>query len=103
MNYLKKFYFSYIFLGITIILFSRAFSGEDNGVYLTIIFLFLANFTCFASEYLLIKYFEEKKQFKFQKRNEFLQHKQVRKGYVIFIGSQIFATLVIFFAFKMVF
>ncbi len=103
MNYFRKFYFSYIFLGITIILFSRAFIGDENGFYLTFIFLFLANFTCFATEYLLIKHFEEKKQVIFRKRSEFLQHSQVRKGYVVFIGSQIFTTLVIFIVFKLVF
>lgn len=80
MNYLKKFYFSYIFLGITIILFSRAFSGEDNGMYLTIIFLFLANFTCFASEYLLIKYFEEKNNLNFKNEMNFCNINKCGKG-----------------------
>lgn len=102
MNYFRKFYFSYIFLGITIILFSRAFINDENGLYLTLLFLFLANFTCFTTEYLMIKYFIEKKHVSFHKRSEFLQHKQVRKGYVVFIFTQIFATLVIFFVFKFV-
>ncbi len=103
MSYLRKFYFSYIFLGLTILSFSRAFIGEENGLYLTLIFLFLANFTCFATEYLVIKHFEEKNQVSFRKRSEFYKDKQIRNVYVLFIWSQIVTTLIIFFVFKLVF
>ena len=79
MNYLKSFIFLIFFRYNYYIIF-RAFSGEDNGMYLTIIFCFLANFTCFASEYLLIKYFEEKNNLNFKNEMNFCNINKCGKG-----------------------
>ncbi|PEC76884.1 hypothetical protein COI66_23870 [Bacillus toyonensis] len=93
MHFFKKFYFSYIFLGITIILFSQSFSDYENGFRITLLFLFLANFTCFSTEYLIIRYFENKNK----------NNLKTGKVYATFVMSQVVITLIIFFTFKSVF
>ncbi|MED0679229.1 hypothetical protein P4S83_15950 [Aneurinibacillus thermoaerophilus] len=94
MNFFKKFSFSYVFLGITIILFSTYFKNYENSLYITLLFLFIANFTCFATEYLLTKYFENKEKDSDKKK---------RAMYATFIMGQVAVTLIVFFAFKNIF
>ncbi|PAD38512.1 hypothetical protein CHH53_10885 [Terribacillus sp. 7520-G] len=85
---LKKFSFSYVYLIITVMLFSTNFSDTENALLTTILFLLLVNLSCFSNEYLLVKHYEKNPQ------------KKSNIGYVILIAAQIVITLILFFVFK---
>jgi len=85
---LKKYYFSYTFLGITIILFSPLFFNDENYIFTTIAFLLIVNVTCFSSEYLIIKYYQRNKK------------KKPKKGYVVFANLQLIYTIIMFIIFR---
>ena len=85
---LKKYYLSYTFLGITIILFSPLFINYENYIFATIAFLLIVNVTCFTSEYLIIKYYQRNKE------------KNPKKGYVVFVNLQLIYTIVMFIIFR---
>lgn len=86
---LRKYYFSYTFLGITIILFSTSFINYENFIFITIAFLLIVNATCFTSEHFVIKYYQKNMQ------------KNQKKGYVVFFTSQLVYTISMFVFFKM--
>ncbi len=86
---LKDYRYSYVFLLVTIILFSRSFLTHENPLLYTLSFLLIVNLTCFSNEYLVIKYY---------KNNE---DKDPNKGYALFIMFQLLFTLILFGAFKM--
>lgn len=85
---LRKYYFSYVFLGITIILFSISFINYENFLFPTIAFLLIVNVTCFTSEYFVVKYYQKNKQ------------KKPSKGYILFVTSQLVYTIAMFIFFK---
>lgn len=86
---LKDYRYSYVFLLVTIILFSRSFLTHENPLLYTLSFLFIVNLACFSNEYLVIKYY---------KNNE---HKDPNKGYALLVMFQVLFTLILFAAFKM--
>jgi len=88
---LKDFYFSYIFLGSSIMLFSFSFLNYSNPIMTTVLFLLLVNLTCFTNEYLVIKYFQKHEQ------------KGRNKGYILFVTIQLLYTIGIFLVFKFLF
>ncbi|MDQ0208415.1 glucan phosphoethanolaminetransferase (alkaline phosphatase superfamily) [Alkalicoccobacillus murimartini] len=96
---LKKFHFSYFFLFFTTLMFSPSFIRYENGLAITLIFLFLVNISCFATEFFVIKHYERNHQQNFSNRNEFLQNEKVRMGYAQFVGSQFTITLLLFLVF----
>ncbi|MDL0421496.1 hypothetical protein QPM05_15550 [Caldibacillus thermoamylovorans] len=85
---LKDFYFSYIFLGISLISFSFSFLNYSNPIMTTVLFLLLVNLTSFTNEYLVIKYFQKHGQ------------KSRNKGYILFVTVQLLYTIGIFLVFK---
>ncbi len=91
MTLIKRFRYSYLHLVCTLILFSNSFFSYENGLYITLLFFLLINFTCFSNEYLVIRYYDQNKQ------------KDRNKGYALFIVLQVFITLIIFFGFKFAF
>ncbi len=87
----KNFRYSYIFLVVSLILFSTSFLSFDNALIITILFLLLVNITCFSNEYLVIKYYQKN------------QEKKPNKGYALFVMIQVIFTLFIFGLFKFLF
>ncbi len=87
----KNFRYSYIFLVISLILFSTSFLSYDNALIITILFLLLVNITCFSNEYLVIKYYQKNQQ------------KNPNKGYALLVMIQVLFTLLIFGVFKFFF
>ncbi len=86
---LKDYRYSYVFLLVTIILFSRSFLTHENPFLYTLSFLLIVNLTCFSNEYLVIKYYKKHKD------------KEPNKGYALFVMIQVFLTLILFVVFKM--
>ena len=88
MTLINRLRYSYLFLVLTLISFSRSFLHYENGLYITLLFFLLINFTCFSNEYLVIRYYDQNNQ------------KNRNKGYALFIVLQVLITLIIFFGFK---
>lgn len=87
----KNFRYSYVFLIITIMLFSTSFLSHTNPIMTTLIFLIIVNLTCFSNEYLVIKYFQSNPQ------------KNSNKGYALFVAIQTLITLILFLVFRLYF
>lgn len=88
---IKSYYFSFMHLILTLILFSTSFVSSENAILITILFLLIVNISCLYSEYLVIKYFEMN------------PHKKTRKRYALFMMTQIFITIIIFIVIQFLF
>ncbi|GGP11697.1 helix-turn-helix domain-containing protein [Oceanobacillus neutriphilus] len=86
-----KWYFSFVHLILTIILFLPSFISYENAVFKTVALLLVVNVCCFSNEYLVTKYYQLNQQ------------KNAKKGYVIFIEIQIFITVILFIISKLLF
>lgn len=80
----RNYRFSYLYIFLTLILFSASFTSHENALLITIFFLFIVNLTCFSNEYLVIKYYQKNKQ------------KKPNNGYALFIMIQTIFTVLLF-------